>query len=42
MHPINVAGLTITKALRQSNKRASLDKTKQSAAVVGAAFFSRS
>ena len=40
--PINVAGLTMTKALRQSKKRASLDKTNRSAAVVGAAFFSRS
>jgi hypothetical protein len=28
----------MTKALRQSKKRASLDKTKRSAAVVGAAF----
>jgi hypothetical protein len=35
--PINVAGLTITKALRQSKKRASLDKTNRSAAVVGTA-----
>jgi hypothetical protein len=40
--PIKVAGLTMTKALRQSKKRASLDKTNRSAAVVGAAFFSRS
>ena len=40
--PINVAGLTITKALRQSKKRASLHNTNRSAAVVGAAFFSRS
>src|ERR1700751_829924 len=40
--PINVAGLTITNALRQSKKRASLDKTNRSAAVVGTAFFSRS
>jgi hypothetical protein len=41
-HPIKVAGLTITKALRQSKKRASLDKTNRSAAAVAAAFFSRS
>src|SRR5437764_1661989 len=40
--PINVAGLTMTNALRQSKKRASLDNTNRSAAVVGAAFFSRS
>jgi hypothetical protein len=40
--PINVAGLTITNALRQSKKRASLDNTNRSAAVVGLAFFSRS
>ena len=40
--PIKVAGLTISKALRQSKKRASLDKTNRSAALVGAAFFSRS
>ena len=39
---INVAGLTITKALRQSKKRVSLDKTNRSAVVVGLAFFSRS
>ena len=39
---INVAGLTITKALRQSKKRVSLDKTNRSALVVGLAFFSRS
>src|SRR5579863_3619015 len=36
--PTKVAGLTITKALRQSKKRASLDKTNRSAAVVAAAF----
>ena len=40
--PINVAGLTITKALRQSKKQASLEITNRSAAVVGATFFSRS
>lgn len=40
--PINVAGLTMTNALRQSKKRASLDNTNRSPAVVGAAFFSRS
>src|SRR5436190_6745640 len=34
--------LTMTNALRQSKKRASLDDTNRSAAVVGAAFFSRS
>lgn len=33
--PIKVAGLTITKALRQSNKRASFENTRRSAAVVG-------
>jgi hypothetical protein len=37
-----VEGFTITKALRQSKKRASFENTKQSAGVVGAAFFSRS
>jgi hypothetical protein len=36
--PINVAGLTITKAPRQSKKRASLDNTNRSAAVVGTDF----
>lgn len=40
--PINVFGLTITKALRQSKKRASLENTNRSPAVVAAAFFSRS
>src|SRR3954466_5988532 len=40
--PIRVAGFTITKALRQSKRRASFENTKRSAAVVGAAFFSRS
>jgi hypothetical protein len=40
--PIRVAGLTITKALRQLKKRASLDRTNRSAALVGTAFFSRS
>ena len=39
---ISVAGFTMTKASRQSNKRASRDKTKRSAAVVALAFFSRS
>ena len=39
---IRVAGFTITKALRQSKRRASFENTKRSAAVVGAAFFSRS
>src|SRR4051794_12154708 len=40
--PIKVAGLTISNALRQSNKRASLENTNLSAGVVGLAFFSRS
>jgi hypothetical protein len=34
-----VAGLTISKALRQSKKRASLDSTNLSVAVLGMAFF---
>jgi len=40
--PINVSGLTITKALRQSKKRVSLENTNRSPAVVATAFFSRS
>jgi hypothetical protein len=37
-----VAGLTIIKALRQSNQQASLENTNLSAGVVRIAFFSRS
>lgn len=40
--PIKVAGFTITKALRQSNQRASLENTSLSAGLAGSAFFSRS
>ena len=39
---ISVAGLTITNALRQSKKQASLARTKRSVAVVLVTFFSRS
>jgi len=38
----HAAGLIMTKALRQSKKRASLDNTNRSAAVVRLTFFSRS
>jgi hypothetical protein len=37
---MRVAGLTITKGLRHSKRRASLDKTKRSAAAVALGFFS--
>jgi hypothetical protein len=40
--PMRVAGLTITKALRHSKRRASLENTKRSAAVVALGFFARS